>query len=79
MASILNLAENTMTKTWSRELAIVMWLCLGFLMYNDQTEMADIVVWPITIFSMAAFGFKQPAITDRLRGKSSELPDWRRS
>jgi hypothetical protein len=49
-------------RTWSRELATCLFLCMGYLGYTGMTEELAIVAWPFTIFGMAAFGFKQPSV-----------------
>ena len=49
-------------RTWSRELATCLFLCMGYLGYSGMTEELAIVAWPFTIFGMAAFGFKQPSV-----------------
>lgn len=52
-------------KTWSREVSTVLLFFLLFLAYKGQTEELEILIWPFTVFSMAAFGFKQPVIEGR--------------
>jgi hypothetical protein len=37
------------------------------LAYQDKTEELEIVVWPVTIFSLAAFGFRQPTVSSWMR------------
>ena len=49
-------------RTWSREIAAGLLVCLVYLGYKGQTEELSIVVWPFTVFAMAAFGFKQPTV-----------------
>ena len=49
-------------KTWTREVAMILLGCLIYLGFNGQTEELSIVVWPFTVFAMAAFGFKQPTV-----------------
>lgn len=62
----------TKRKTWSRELAVSLMLFLCYLAYDGKTEEAAILVWPFTIFSMAAFGFKQPAVEDFMSRNRNE-------
>jgi len=49
-------------RTWSREISVGLLVCLVYLGYKGQTEELSIVVWPFTVFAMAAFGFKQPTV-----------------
>lgn len=63
--------QPSKVKTWSREFAFLMWCGLGWIIYNDQVEMAGILVWPITIFTLASFGMRQPSVGDWMRGRSS--------
>lgn len=58
-------------KTWARETAIVMFLGCALLAYNKQTEELNIVIWPTTIFGLAAFGLRQPAVDGWMRSKPS--------
>ena len=55
-------------RTWSRELAVVMIVGCVYLAALGQTEELDIVIWPTTVFTLAAFGFRQPAVGDWMRG-----------
>lgn len=43
------------TKSWARELAVVLIIGLGVLMYNDKTEMVSMAIWPVTTFAIGAF------------------------
>ena len=54
-------------KTWARETAFAMFLGCAFLAYNGQVEELNIVIWPSTIFGLAAFGFKQPGVDQWMR------------
>jgi len=54
-------------KTWARETAFAMLVGCAVLAYNGQSEELEIVVWPVTIFSLAAFGFRQPAVDGWMR------------
>lgn len=66
-----NLETNSLnkTKTWGRELSVVLILILGYLAYSDKMEALGLLVWPFMLFVMQAFGFKQEAITNFLGKK----------
>ena len=49
-------------KTWQREVAAVLFIALIYLGYQEQTAELEILVWPFTVFGMAAFGLKQPSV-----------------
>lgn len=57
-------------KTWSRETAFAMILFLCFLAYQGKVEELEILVWPFTIFTLAAYGFRQPAVDGWMRRSS---------
>lgn len=57
-------------KTWARETAFLMFVGCALLAYNGQSEELNIVIWPTTIFGLAAFGFKQPPVEQWMRPKS---------
>ena len=59
--------EEPKKKTWSRETAWAMLLGCFFLAGSEQTEELEIVIWPTTIFTLAAFGFRQPVVNDWMR------------
>lgn len=58
-------------KTWSREVSVALMIGLGALAYNEKTELVEILVWPITTFSLASFGFRQPIVGEWMRRKPS--------
>lgn len=62
---------SNVKKTWSRETAFAMILGCAFLAYSGKTEELNIVVWPVTIFTLSAYGFKQPSVDSWMRGKPS--------
>ncbi len=67
-----------MKKTLSREVAVCMFLWLGFLSYDiNNQEMVETLIWPISTFGLFAFGFKQPVVGDSLRGRTSKSTDRR--
>jgi hypothetical protein len=59
---------TTTTKTWSRQTAWVLMAGCAFLAFNNQIEVLAIVIWPVTMFALPAFGFRQQ------RSQSSESP-----
>jgi ribosomal protein S19 len=44
------------TKTWKREVAVLLLIGLGYVVYIGDHEMAGIIVWPIMGFAAGAFG-----------------------
>ncbi len=54
-------------KTWARETSLAMIIGCGLLAYQGKAEELEIVVWPVTIFSLAAYGFRQPAVSNWMR------------
>lgn len=52
-------------KTYKREVAVVMLLGLGYLVFKENTEMVNALVWPIMGFAAGAFGLD--AVTKQLR------------
>ena len=61
------MTETPKVKTWSRETAWAMMLGCFFLAGSGQPEVLEIVIWPTTIFTLAAFGFRQPVVNDWMR------------
>lgn len=53
--------KETNSKTWKREVAVALFLALGVLVYNDKTEMVELLVWPVTVFAVGAFGLDATA------------------
>ena len=49
-------SSETTKKTWKREVAVVMLLGLGYVVYTENIEMVQVLVWPIATFAGAAFG-----------------------
>ena len=60
------------TKTWSRQTAWVLMAGCAFLAFNNQIEVLAIVIWPVTMFALPAFGFKQPAVDSWMRGSQPD-------
>lgn len=46
---------NEKTKSWSRELAVVLCIGLGVMVYADKTEMVELFIWPVFAFVAGAF------------------------
>ncbi len=59
-------------KTWARELALAMWLFAGYLAYSGMTNELELWIWPTTVITLPAFGFRQPVVGDWMRGRSSQ-------
>jgi hypothetical protein len=43
-------------KTWKRELAVLLIIGLGAVVYVNNLEMVKVLVWPVFTFAAAAFG-----------------------
>lgn len=43
-------------RTWKRQVAVVLFLLMGYLVYEDNVPMAEILVWPVFTFGALAFG-----------------------
>jgi hypothetical protein len=43
-------------KTYKREVAAALLLGLGYLVFTNNLEMVDVVIWPIIGFATGAFG-----------------------
>ena len=48
-------------KTYKREVATIMLIGLGALVYLGDTRLVEIMVWPIVSFAAAAFGLDSVA------------------
>jgi len=46
-------------KTWSRETAAVLLAVLCWAIYQENTGMAEVIIWPITTYAAIAFGLKR--------------------
>ncbi len=44
------------TKTYKREVAAALLLGLGYLVFKNNLEMVNVLVWPIIGFAAGAFG-----------------------
>jgi hypothetical protein len=70
----------TKSRTWSRQVACVLILGCFYLGANNQAEVLQIVIWPVTVFTLAAFGLRQPAVASWMRGSQpTESPNGGRS
>lgn len=54
--------EEKRTKTWSREVATVLFVGCGVLAYEGKSEELSVVTWPATVFGLSAFGLKQESV-----------------
>lgn len=55
-------------KTWSREVALLMIVYMGYLAFNNSVEALEAIVWPFMAFVVAAFGLKQEAVREFMQG-----------
>lgn len=54
-------------------MALSLMVYLGYMGYVGDTPLVEVLVWPVTMFSMAAFGFKQDVIKDFRKVQGDEL------
>lgn len=47
---------NKETKTYKREVAFLLLLGLAYVVYTDNLEMVNAIIWPVMGFAAAAFG-----------------------
>ena len=66
-------------KTYKREVALVLFLWLGYIVETKDVKTIEILVWPIFTFSALAFGMDWFGKSGGLRGQSSEPTDGRGS
>jgi hypothetical protein len=59
--------QLTKSRTWSRQVACVLIAGCFYLGANNQTEVLEIVIWPVAVFTLAAFGLRQPAVASWMR------------
>lgn len=52
------------SRTYSRQVATVLLLFLGYLAYDDKVESLKVLAVPFTGFALFAFGFKQEAVLE---------------
>lgn len=60
-----------MKKTYSRETFWIMMFWLGYLTFRENTELVEILIWPVMTFGLAAFGFKQSVVHDFVNPKKN--------
>lgn len=48
--------DNEPKKTWKREVAALLLAGLCYVVYTQDTEMVNVLVWPIMFFAAGAFG-----------------------
>jgi len=66
-------------KTYKREVALVLFLWLGYIVETKDVNTIEILVWPIFTFSALAFGMDWFGKSGGVRGQSSEPSDGRGS
>ena len=66
-------------KTYKREVALVLFLWLGYIVETKDVNTIEILVWPIFTFSALAFGMDWFGKSGGVRSQSSEPTDGRRS
>lgn len=47
------------TKTWSRETALALLAVFIWAVYQNNVEMVEVIVWPITTYAAIAYGLKR--------------------
>jgi len=66
-------------KTYKREVALVLFLWLGYIVETKDVNTIEILVWPIFTFSALAFGMDWFGKSGGVRNQSSEPTDGRGS
>ena len=61
-----------MSKTYKRELAVVLLLWLMYVTEFKDVSLVEVLVWPVFTFVMAAFGFDQYAKLQQTTPKSTD-------
>ena len=64
-------------KTYKREVALVLFLWLGYIVETKDVNTIEILVWPIFTFSALAFGMDWFGKSGGVRSQSSEPSDRR--
>ena len=65
-------------KTYKREIAILLFLWLAYIVETKDAKTIEILVWPIFTFSALAFGMDWFGKSGGMRGQPPELTDGRR-
>lgn len=58
-------------KTFKREFAVSICIGLGFVVYSGDIEMVKALIWPVTMFTLGAFGMDSYAKQINPRASSS--------
>ena len=58
-------------KTWSRETAALLLLVLVYTIYQENTPLVEVIIWPITTYAAVAFGLRRVDVSDKLWNKPS--------
>ena len=66
-------------KTYKREVAILLFVWLAYIVETKDVNIIEILVWPVFTFSALAFGMDWFGKSDRVRGQSTEPTDRRGS
>ena len=66
-------------KTYKREVAILLFVWLAYLVETKDVNIIEILVWPVFTFSALAFGMDWFGKSGGVRGQSSEPTDRRGS
>lgn len=61
----------TAKKTWSRESAWVLIFALLWCIYQENTPLVEVIIWPFTTYAAIAFGLKRVDTSDKLWSKPS--------
>lgn len=48
--------KEVSTKTYKREIAVTLLVFFCYIVFTENVEMVEVIVWPIMAFAMAAFG-----------------------
>lgn len=59
------------SKTWSRETALLLLAVFIWAVYQNNVEMVEVIVWPITTYAAIAYGLKR---VDQSDGMWSSKP-----
>lgn len=46
-------------KTWGRETALGLLFLLAWVVYQENVEMVEVIVWPFTTYAAIAYGLKR--------------------
>ena len=66
-------------KTYKREIAILLFIWLAYIVETKDVNVIEILVWPIFTFSALAFGMDWFGKSGGLRGQPTEPTDGRGS